>query len=185
MSNNEMSWVDDQEKKNEENRSNEYFNIVEGEQKFQILTPCARLPQVWNNAEKKYRIAEEGDENISVKGLCFVLQDDQIKLAKLPYTVVKSLRALQNNEDWDFDFPFEHVLTLNAKNAGTKEVEYNLTASPKKTPFSQDILDELAKKDPVDDIVEKMKEKQQGEGSLEKARREAKEEEAKAGNEAF
>jgi hypothetical protein len=157
-----MDWVDQQEEKNKEERGKEYFDIEEGENKFQLLTHCAPLPLVWNNGEKKYEVAEEGDKNISIKGLCFVLQDGIIKLAKLPYTVVKDIRALQNNEDWEFELPFEHVLTLTAKGAKTKEVDYSLTCSPKTTPISEEILAELAKKDTPEVIVEKMKEKRKG-----------------------
>lgn len=157
-----MDWVDQQEEKNQEERSKDYFNIEEGENKFQLLTYCAPLPLVWHNAIKKYEVAEEGDKGISIKGLCFVLQDGIIKLAKLPYTVVKDIRALQNNEDWEFALPFDHVFTLTTKGAKTKEVEYSLTCSPKVTPIPAGILEELEKKDSPETIIEKMKEKRKG-----------------------
>lgn len=160
-----MDWIDAQEAKNQEERGKDYFNIEEGENKFQLLTHCSPLAQVWNNTDKKFEIAEEGDKNISIKGVCFVLQEGLIKLAKLPYTVVKDIRALQNNEDWEFSLPFEHVLTLTAKNAKTKEVEYSLVASPKKTPISDEILQLLETKGLPEDIVEKMKEKAKSENT--------------------
>lgn len=152
-----MNWIDEREKVSQEERSKDYFKIVEGDQKFQLLSHCAPLFQKWTGS--RYEYAQEGEENVSVKGVCWVLQDGEIKSATLPYTVVKSIRSLQNNEDWNFELPFEHVLTLTAKGAGTKEVEYTLTASPKKTPFDAEILKELESKPSPEEIIEKMRAK--------------------------
>ena len=152
-----FKWVEEQEKKNEENRGKDYFNIQEGANKFVLLSHCAPLAQVYDPATKKYRVAEEGDANVSIKGMCWVLQDGIIKSAKLPYTVVKQIRGLQQDSEWDFQIPFPHVLTLTAKNAGTKEVEYTLTPSPKQYEIPATVLDELAKKPTPEEIVEKIK----------------------------
>lgn len=157
-----MDWVDEQEAKNEEAKSKEYFNIAEGANKFIMLSHCAPLAQVWDNAAKKYRPAEEGDTNVSIKGLCWVLQDDVIKSAKLPYKVVKQIRAIQQDPEWEFKLPFPHTLTLNAKNAGSKEVEYTLNASPKAVEIPENILKELSEKASPESIVEKIKEKAAG-----------------------
>lgn len=149
------SWIDDVEAKNEKNSM--YFTVKEGENKFVLLSHCAPLSQVWDTASNRYRVAEEGDTNVSIKGVCWVLQDDVIKQAKLPYTVVKQIRALQDEDDWDFQIPFPHMFTLKAKGAGTKEVEYSLTPSPKKTEIPQTILDELAKKPTPEEVVDRIK----------------------------
>lgn len=152
-----MDWVDEQEKKNEENRGKGYFNIEEGDNRFVLLSHVARLAQVYDPSTKKYRPAEEGDTNVSIKGVCWVYQEKVIKQAKLPYTVVKDIRALQNNPDWEFALPFPHVLTLNAKGAKTKEVVYSLTPSPKKVEIPKEILEELSKKMSPDELVERIK----------------------------
>lgn len=152
-----FDWVEEQEKKNAENRSADYFNIEEGENKFVLLSHCAPLTQVFDPSTKKYRVAEEGDKNVSIKGVCWVMQDEVIKQAKLPYTVVKAIKGYRDHEDWDFKIPFLHPFTLVAKNAGTKEVEYTLNASPKQVEIPQHILDELAKKPTPEEIIEKIK----------------------------
>lgn len=147
-----MDWID----KREEERSKEYFELVEGENKFQLLTYCA--PQALKWTGNKYEPAVEGDTNLSIKGVCWVLQDGLIKLAKLPYTVVKQVRALQNDPDYTFeDFPMPRVIKVNAKGAGTKEVEYSTIPSPKETSVSEEILAELAKKLTPEEMIEKMK----------------------------
>lgn len=158
MPTNPMSWVDEIESRQSEDRSKDYFNIVEGDNRIQLLSHCAPLPQVWDNVTKKYRIAEDGDKNVSIKGVCWVLQDGVIKSAKLPYTVVKAVRELQNEPDYAFDtFPMPRMINIKAKNAGTKEVEYNVIASPKETVVSKEILAELANKPTPEEVVEKIK----------------------------
>jgi hypothetical protein len=151
-----MSWVDETEKSMSEERSKEYFNIVEGDNRFQVLTHCVPMAQRWTG--KKYEPAEIGEEGASIKGVCWVLQDDILKLAKLPYTVVKSIRAFQNDEETSFDaFPMPYAINVKAKGAGTKEVEYTVIPSRKETEVTKEVLDELAKKPSPEDMVEKIK----------------------------
>lgn len=140
-----------------EERSKDYFNIEEGKQQFVLLSHFAPLSQVFDKASGKYRAAEEGDRNASIKGVCWVLQDGFIKQAKLPYVVVKAVRALRDDPEWEFAFPFPHTLTLNAEGAGTKEVKYSLTPSPKKIVIPGEVMGELAKKPSPEEMVEKAK----------------------------
>lgn len=157
MAHDSFDWVDQQEEKIKEERSKDYFNIEEGKQQFVLLSHFAPLPQVYDPATKKYRTAEEGDKNVSLKGVCWVLQDGNIKQAKMPYIVVKAVRALRDDPEWEFSFPFPHQLTLNAEGAGTKEVKYSLTPSPKKFEIPKAVLDELAKKKTPEEMVEIIK----------------------------
>lgn len=147
-----FAWVD----KKEQEQGKDYFDMVEGENRFQLLTHCAPQALKWTGT--KYEPAEEGDSNVSIKGVCWVLQDETIKLAKLPYTVVKAIRALQNDPDYAFEeFPMPRVIKVNAKGAGTKEVEYSVIPSPKEVKVSKEIMEELSKKSTPEEMVEKMK----------------------------
>lgn len=153
-----MSWIDEQEKKHSEVQSDGYFNIQEGDNRIQLLTHCAPLAQVWNAIEKRYVVAEDGDTNVSIKGVCWVFQDGKIKQAKLPYTVVKAIRELQNDEDYAFEsFPMPRQINIKAKGAGTKEVEYTVVPSPKETPVSKEVLEDLKKKPTPEEVIEKIK----------------------------
>lgn len=158
MTDNSFDWVDEKEQELKEERAKGYFDIKEGKQQFVLLTHCAPLAQVFDPSTKKYRAAIEGDKNISMKGVCWVLQDSFVKQAKLPYLIVKAIRALQQNPDWEFSIPFLHTLTLDAEGAGTKEVKYSLTPSPKTIEISPSVMNELAKKPTPEQIVEKIKE---------------------------
>lgn len=152
-----FDWVDEKEKEIKEDRAKSYFDIVEGKQRFVLLSHCAPLAQVFDPATKKYRAAIEGDKNTSIKGVCWVLQDGNIKQAKLPYTIVKTIRGIQQNPDWEFALPFPHVLTLEAIGAGSKEVRYSLTPSPKIYDIPEAILEDLKKKPSPEEMIEKIK----------------------------
>ena len=151
-----MDWVDKREEAVKKEAGEGYFNLQEGDNRVQLLTHLSPLPQVWDG--KKYRMAEEGDTNISIKGVGWVLQDGKIKQAKLPYTVVKAIRELQQDPDYAFeDFPMPRLINIKAKGAGSKEVEYTVIPAPKETVVSEEILTELSKKPSPQDIVEKIK----------------------------
>lgn len=155
-----MSWIDETEKKRDEEFKEGYFNIAEGDNRVQILTHCAPLAQMWDNANKKYRVAEEGDKNPSIKGVCWLLHEGKMKQAKLPYTVVKAIRSLQNDSEWGFEaFPMTRQINIKAKDAGTKEVDYSVTPTLKEFPVSDEIMKELAARPTPEDIIEKMKNK--------------------------
>lgn len=150
-----LDWVDERDKEIEDNKEKGYLTIKEGDNRFVLLSNIAPLAQVFEGG--KYRAAKEGDVNPSIKGVCWVWQEGLVKQAKLPYQVVKAIRGLSQNKDWDFTLPFPHVLTLNAVGAGTKEVKYTLTPSPKKTEIPANILTELSKKKKPEEIVEFIK----------------------------
>jgi hypothetical protein len=150
---NKMDWIDSVEK-----TSGEFFKIVEGDNRIQLLSHAAPYPQHWNGS--RYEPAKEGDENVSIKGVCWILQDGVIKSASLPYTVVKQVRALMEDADYAFEeFPMPRLINIKAKNAGSKEVEYSVVPSPKETEVSSEVLDELSKKPTPEDMVEKFKSK--------------------------
>jgi hypothetical protein len=156
MNTDKMSWVEAKEKEIEATKGDGYLTLQEGDNRIQLLTHCAPLPQVWTGTQ--YRVAEEGDKNVSVKGVCWVLHDGRVKQAKLPYTVVKAVRDLMQDPDYAFEeFPMPRQINIKAKNAGTKEVEYSVIPSPREVEVPQEILDEVAKKPTPEDVIELIK----------------------------
>lgn len=146
-----MDWADKVEKP-----SGEYFKIAEGDNRIQLLSHCAPYALKWTGA--KYEPAEEGDTNVSWKGVCWVLQDGVIKSATLPYTVVKAIKGFMEDEDYAFsEFPMPRQVNIKAVGAGTKEVEYNVIPSPKEAPVAPQTLTELAQKPTPEEMVEKMR----------------------------
>lgn len=153
-----MDWIDSREAEIEKEKADGYFKIVEGDNRVQLLTYTAPLAQYFDPGTKKYRIAEDGDKGVSIKGVCWILHDGKLKQAKLPYTVVKAIRAFQNDEETSFDeFPMPYAINIKAKNAGTKEVEYTVIPSRKESTIPAAILAELKSKPSPEEIIEKMR----------------------------
>lgn len=153
-----MDWVKEKQKEIDEEREKGYFKIAEGDNRIQLLTHCAPLAQKWNAGTKKYEVAVEGDKNVSIKGVCWVLQDGLIKQAKLPYTVVKSIKDLMEDPDYAFEaFPMPRLINIKTKGAKTKEVEYTVIPAPKEAPVSREIMEELKKKMTPEEVVDKIK----------------------------
>lgn len=158
-----MSWNEWDEVAKNVGGGKNYFTVKEGVNKFILLSPIEPLAQVFDTSTRKYRTAAEGETNVSVKGVCWVLEKDGleggylIKQANLPYAVVKAIKGIAEDPEWEFKLPFKHPLTLTAEGAGTKEVKYTLTPSPKEFVVSQEILDELGKKPTPKEVVQKIK----------------------------
>ena len=152
-----MNWVDGVEK-----ASGEYFKIVEGDNRIQLLSHLAPYALKWNGT--RYEPAEPNEPNVSHKGVGWVLQDGLIKSATLPYTVVKAIKELMNDPDYAFEeFPMPRLINIRAKNAGTKEVEYTVIPGPKEVEVPADILTALAAKPSPEEFVEKMRAKEKKE----------------------
>ena len=147
----------------------DWFKFVEGVNRLRILStpsPYAShfkkgaclgkeiCPEcIANNSEPD----EKKHSKPSVKFLCHVFDyaDNKIKLAQLPYSIIKALEMYQNDPDYSFDtIPMPYDIKINANNAGTKEVEYNVLAVPKREPISNEILEKLSKTQSPDKIKE-------------------------------
>lgn len=153
-----MNWIDEQEKMIQEDKGKDYFKMQEGDNRIVLLSHCAQYLVKWTGTT--YAPAEKNDEGISAKGVCWVLHDGRIKLAQLPYTIVKAIRELMKDEDYAFEeFPMNRGLNLKAVGAGTKEVEYTVIPSPKEYQVPTDVLAELEKKPSPEEMVEKMRSK--------------------------
>lgn len=151
-----MAWVDEIASGGEEG----YFKFVEGDNRIQLLTHCTQLIQRWTG--KGYEVVVEGDpqEGKQIKGVCYVLQEGEIKLAFLPYTVVKQIKELMADPDYAFEeFPMPRFLNIRAKGAGSKEVEYTVVPSPKEAVVAPEVLSKLKEKTDVETIVQRMKDK--------------------------
>lgn len=151
-----MDWVDEREIEIKESTGDDYFKFQEGDNRIQLLTHCAPHALRWTGS--KYEPVSDGEKATSIKGVCFVLQDGVIKLAQLPYTVVKAIKSLMEDPDYAFDsFPMPRMINIKAKGAGTVDVEYSVIPSPKEAPVAPQTLTELALKPTPEGVVEKLR----------------------------
>jgi hypothetical protein len=129
--------------------SGDYFKIKEGKNRFRLMSECLPHPGEY-----------KGTKNF--KWLCYVLDrlDGKVKPFFMAHTVYKQIEALQMDEDYAFaDVPMPYDLTINAKGAGTKEVEYAVIPSPQRKPLIAEERELLDAAKPLKELQAKLKEK--------------------------
>lgn len=137
----------------------DWFKLVEGDNIIKILTE----PEMFFEKFKVGICYTDCGYEGTAKFMAFVLdrKDGKVKLAKLPYTVGTTIAEYENDEDYSFTgFPMPYNVKIKAVGAGTKEVKYTITPSPKREELPEEVLTELKKRKPVSEIIQKMKEKQ-------------------------
>lgn len=132
----------------------EYFKVQEGANKIRLLSPCVG-----------FQGSYQGKPNF--KFVCWVIDrrdENKIKLYFMPQTVLDLIGGLQMSEDFAFDeVPMPYDITIMAKNAGTKEVQYSVVPSPKREPLTGAEQQAFEEKPSIDEVIAKLKEKQAGE----------------------
>jgi len=161
----------------------EWYKLEEGDNKVRILSMPEAYGQHYTPAgykgicigklhgcpgckEADAEPDQKKKNKVSVKYIVWVLdkKDETIKLFRASYTIIQQLQALASNEEYAFtEMPMPYDVTINAKNAGTTEVKYNVVAARSNTPVSDEILAKLAEEKPLSEIKEKIKEKKMNE----------------------
>jgi hypothetical protein len=127
-----------------------FYKVKEGDNRIRLMSEC--LPH-----------KSEFQGKPSFKWLCYVLdrRDGEVKAFFMPHKVYKAIEALQVNEDYAFsEVPMPYDLTIHAKKAGTKEVEYTLMPARKETPLTDDELEKLDAAKPLAELKAAIDEKQ-------------------------
>lgn len=127
----------------------EYLKLQEGANRIRLMSEC--IP---------YESTFQGRKNF--KWVCWVIDrvDGVVKPFFMPHTIYKSIEALQVDPDYAFaSVPMPYDIKINAKGAGTKEVDYQVIASPKLTPLTEKEVEDLSARLDIHEFVEKLKEK--------------------------
>jgi hypothetical protein len=106
----------------------DYLKLKEGANRMRLISEC--LPHKGTYQGKP-----------TFKWLCLVIDrvDGKLKPYFMAHTIYKQIEALQLNEDYAFtEVPMPYDITVNAKGAGTKEVEYSVVPARKETPLTDD-----------------------------------------------
>jgi hypothetical protein len=132
--------------------SGDYLKLKEGSNRLRLMSIC--IPH-----------ASEYQGRKTFKWLCYVIDrvDGKVKPFFMPHTIFKQIEALQMNPDYEFDtVPMPFDLTINAKGAGTKEVEYTIVPARKNTALSPAETEALSEMKPLKEfqtaLLEKKKE---------------------------
>jgi len=127
-----------------------FYKYKDGDNRIRLMSEC--LPHT-----------SEYQGTRSFKWLCYILdrRDGKVKPHFMPHKIYKAIEALQTSEDYAFvEVPMPYDLTIHAKGAGTKEVEYTLMPARKETPVTEDEERDLYKQKPLEELQAALKEKQ-------------------------
>lgn len=150
--------------------------------KFRVLTELKALGQHFFGVGQKPSVcygvkkgcpfhgidpnSQKGEEyKLSTKYIAYVLDaDGKIKLAELPYTVVKAIGDLEEDEDYKFSgFPMPYDIKVAFDKDLSPTEMYKVTPSPTRSAVTDDTMGELAGlmgKNSPEHFVEVKKEKQ-------------------------
>jgi hypothetical protein len=128
----------------------DFYKLKEGDNRVRLVSEC--LP---------HRGTYKGEKTF--KWLCYVLdrRDNTVKAFFMPHTIYKAIEALQSNPDYAFEsIPMPYDVTLTAKGAGTKDVEYGVIPARKETELTADEHDAIAEAKPIAELQAALVEKQ-------------------------
>lgn len=152
--------------------SNDWYKFKEGPNPIRILSAGVAVGNHFKNGGYKGiclgkdmkcpGCAEDGNK-AALKWLLWLIdgRDNTIKLFKMPHTIAKTLEEYRQNPQYAFAaFPMPYGITVAAKNAGTKEVEYVLQPDRSNSEIPADLMKQYTEKcTPPDKIKESMKTK--------------------------
>ncbi len=149
----------------------DFYTIKEGANKLRILSDFEKVETLWEGQKYKGHVVEgyqpSGEEKIRTQGWAWAIirgaEGDELKIVQLSKTILGQLTSLKNDPEYTFDeFPTPYDVTITAKGAGTKEVEYTTTASRKNTEVTEAEMEQLNKKKPIQAIIQAIIDKQEG-----------------------
>lgn len=163
-----MSFRDEFDQYDSESGMDEYFKFKEGENKIRVLAKPEIKVTRW-----KHGICYKGapyckkeslgpNESLNKKWMVWIIDraTKKMVLADLPYTVAKEIRGYMDSEDYKFEeFPMPFDITVTAKHAGTIDVEYSVLPAKKEAELTEQEQEELRKKTPIIQILDRMKAK--------------------------
>lgn len=174
-----MSIKDDLEKGMEDtnpSRGLDFFKFVDGDNRIRILSEGFVIaqhffgkgiqPSVCYGISKGCPFHKETDKPASVKYSCYILDraDNVVKLADLPYSVIKKVSDLQLDSEWAFDtFPMPYDIKVTFKKDESPANMYSVIGSPKREELPAETvktLDDLMKNANPGNMVENKKSKQ-------------------------
>lgn len=149
--------------------SGEWYKFLEGDNEMRILTAfhvyaehfsMSGYKGVCLGKEEGCQGCEEGTKP-TAKWLAWGANKEGLQLYKFGHKIIEQISAYQNDPEYAFDeFPMPYTINVKAKNAGSKEVVYNVI--PRKvSEVNAKTIEALEKNHTPEQIVDAMKEKKQ------------------------
>jgi hypothetical protein len=112
------------------------------------------LCQPNEKGEKKQRTTKK-------LGYLYAYDGDKVVMAFIPRTVVTELENFSNSKEYDFSsFPMPYDVTIISNPKAAPKDKYKVLPARENTDIPSGALEELAKRKPLDQIIESIKNKQ-------------------------
>lgn len=126
-----------------------YLKLKEGPNRMRLVSEALPHPGEYQGRK-------------TFKWLLYVLDrvDGTVKPFFMPHSISKMVADLQRSDDYGFDgVPLPYDITINAKGAGTKEVEYTVMPARQNTPLTPAEEKLVAEAKPLDEVQQAIYEK--------------------------
>ena len=158
----------------EERSGGDWFRPKEGTSRVRILTEFEPVLKHWDTRQGRSIVCvgkdkgcpyhEEGMSRGSVQYLMWIIdrEDGELKIAALPYSVVKPVADWKEMEDYSYDKVPEYDIIINKTKTGSeaRDVKYSVTPARKESPLTEEEQIALESATDIADIVIKMKDNQ-------------------------
>lgn len=148
--------------------TSDYFKVKDGDNKLRILTePVKKISRYnfgicYEGADYCESSQLKADEKLRVSFVSWVVNraTGQLQMYEMPLTIAKEVLRYMRDDEYGFsEFPMPYDINIKAEGAGTKEVEYSVTASRKNTPITDAEKEILSAKKSIADILDLQKQK--------------------------
>lgn len=122
--------------------SGDYLKLKEGANRLRLMSECLPHPGEYKGTK-------------TFKWLCYVIDrvDGKVKPFFMAHVVYKQIEALQMDPEYAFaDVPMPYDVNVNAKGAGTKDVEYTVVAARKNTNITPAEMDDFETQKPIAEL---------------------------------
>ena len=124
------------------------FKVKEGDNYIRILSGLEPHPGEY-----------QGKPTFKFVGWVLDRRDKAVKLYFMPVTIFKAIEALQKNPEYTFtEVPMPYDINVNAKNAGTVDVEYTVMGARQNPPLTADEQKAFADKPAIVEVLAKLRE---------------------------
>jgi len=146
-----------------------WLKLEEGENKVRLVSDCSDFGSHFDTQLKKSFICTgketcaycQKGEKSRVRFYAWVIdrRDGVIKLAEFGYSIFKEIEKLAKSTDYGFDVTPSYDIDINRKGKGL-DTEYSILADRKDSPLSEEEEKKIQDScKPLDDMIQKMKDK--------------------------
>lgn len=155
---------EDVEERHNMGGGSDWFKIKEGDNRVRFLSNPVPIAKYFNRQTSTSYVLEEfnaPDEfqgaKKSIRYICWLWDrdDDSLKIAEFPYTIIKFVNELQKDEDWKFDELPEYDVVIKKTGSGL-ETKYSVVPSPKRDEVSKDVLSDFESESSAEEVAQKM-----------------------------